>query len=142
VGSWSLRLVSIALTVILGGGSTVGSICKALCVGDAVSTTAVASSSHMSGHDHHHTLPSPDASDQLSAATTASMSRVGDCCKLLSRPRLSLAAYRVDTGLVPALGFTALAEAVPQDFANRSYWTPRGSPPVDTSERSRTILRI
>jgi hypothetical protein len=159
VGHWSVRLVSIVLTMMLGGGSSVASLCAALCFDEAASATAGAPSGETSTHHHggsrdghlatvaqtseHHHDASADSEPaaELATGSTASMSCAGDCCKFLARPRLALSADRADSGLVPALGTVPSAAFAP-DFDHHPFCVTRGSPPGDASARSHVVLRI
>jgi hypothetical protein len=159
VGHWSVRLVSIVLTMMLGGGSSVASLCSALCFDDADSASAVAPGADTSTHhhgasrdghpatitqaEHHHdTSAHSEPAAELGAGSTVSMSCAGDCCEFLSRPRHALAADRAHSGLVPALSGTAPSAAFARHFDHHVSWVTHGSPPGDTSARFRVVLRI
>jgi hypothetical protein len=160
VRSWMVRLVSLVLTMMLGGGSAVASICDALCSDDVASTNqgmstaagathhhpgsndaSAATMTHASGHQHN-VSPHPELSAEITASLTTSLACANDCCSLLSRPRFSRAADRADSGLLPALGVSALSAGVLDNFDRQSSRSSRGSPPGATSARTLVVLRI
>jgi hypothetical protein len=158
VGNWPARLVSVVLSVMLGGGSAVASICEALCVDEPSATssgiegggsarhhhsgansTGVSATERHSGH-HHASLPGPTA--ELSAAADVPVSCASDCWRLLARARTSFAADRAYSGLVPPLATTASTPALPENSGRQSSRLSRGSPPGVASTRTRLVLRI
>jgi hypothetical protein len=160
VRSWLVRLVSLVLTMMLGGGSAVASICDALCSDDVASTnpgmsTAAGATHHHSGpndasaatmthaseHQHDVSPHHPEPSAEITASLT-SLACANDCCTFLSRPRLSRAADRADSRLLPALGVSALSAGVLENFDRQSSRSSRGSPPGATSARTLVVLRI
>ena len=161
MGPWPIRLTSLVLVVLLGGGSALASVCESLCSETAPAhqsaETVKMPPSHHHGaaaaqpersssavSTHHHDGEDGGASARLNAGKPAMSLSCTNCCNGLVRPRTSLAADRADTGLILRPLLVATLSIAPIAQPDRDTLRPWDSSPPGASLLSRpvVVLRI
>jgi hypothetical protein len=156
---WLPRTATVVLVLLLGGGPTVAAVCQALCIAPAEQETAPSEVTEQHHHQpapaahQHHPARGVEAAhahhqtgEAHAAASHSHLSSVlgQDCCRKLAKSRVSLAASRIDTDLLPGSHAALLRTAAILWVADRYLLGPtHGPPPGDLSPvRAPLVLRI
>lgn len=157
---WFTRTAALFLMVLLAGGPAIAAVCEAVCAGPLPSAASAASDATSQGHEQHAPTahqhrPAGDvdaahAHHQGLEATAASSDshsstlRGQDCCRQLAKSRVSLAASRIDTDLLPGTHAALLRTAGILWVADRQLPEPTHGPPpgAPAPVRGPLVLRI
>lgn len=156
---WFTRTATLCLMVLLGGGPALAAVCEAVCVAPPAGVESAGSEVSPEAHQqhapaaHHHGAQTADAShddheapEMTGAARSSHSSRLlgQDCCRQLAKPRVSLAASRLDADILPRSHAALLQAAAIVRIAHPGPLGPaHGSPPGELSPvRTPLVLRI
>ena len=162
VGHWSLRISSLILVILLGGGSTLASLCQNLCSEARAADQLADTAQPASGHHHGAPAPQPESSpssasthdhDGMRADASALLTQVDglmalscttNCCTGLLRPRTSLTADRADTGLLlrPLADSMLSMASIPEPGLETLHFRASSPPGASFRSNSVVVLRI